>query len=127
MSKFQNDSGYQAFRILQVAFIVAPILAGLDKFFNILVNWSIYLAPQASRILNGHDQEFMMVAGVVEIVAGIGVFFKPKWFGYIISLWLLAIVINLLLTKVYFDIALRDIGLMLGAFALGKLAEKYQP
>lgn len=125
MSKFSGDKGYQAFRILQIAFVVAPILAGLDKFFNLLTNWSNYLAPLAVRILNGHEHTFFMLIGIIEIVAGIGVIFKPKVFAYVVSFWLLAIIFNLLLTGYYFDIILRDIGLMLAAFALGKLSQKY--
>lgn len=125
MTEFSQDKGYQAFKILQVAFVIAPIIAGLDKFFNLLTHWSQYLAPLASKLVAGHDGAFMMVVGVVEIVAGIGVLFKPRVFAYIVSLWLLAIIINLLLSGRYFDIALRDVGLMLAAFSLGKLSQKY--
>ncbi len=125
MFKLPKDEGYQAFRILQFTFIVAPIVAGLDKFFYFLTNWSSYLSPIVSRIFNHHDQGFMMFAGVIEIIAGIGVIFKPKIFAYIIFLWLLGIIINLLFTGHYFDIALRDLGLALSALALGRLSEKY--
>lgn len=125
MSKFSGEPGYQAFRILQFVFIVAPILAGLDKFFYLLTNWSNYLSPLTLQIIGGHDRAFMMVVGIVEIIAGIGVFFKPKIFAYIVSLWLLGIIVNLLLTGQYFDIALRDLGLLLAAFSLGRLSKKY--
>lgn len=125
MSKFSGDPGYQAFRALQIAFVVAPILAGLDKFFYLLTNWSQYLSPMALRMINNHDRGFMTVVGVVEIIAGIGVFYKPKIFAYIVSLWLLCIIVNLLMTGHYFDIVLRDIGLFLAAFALGRLSQKY--
>jgi hypothetical protein len=125
MSKFSGDRAYQAFRVLQVAFVVAPILAGFDKFFYMMANWSSYLSPMALRVLDGHDHAFFAVIGVVEIIAGLGVLFRPKIFAYIVSAWLLLIVVNLLMTGHYFDIALRDIGLMLAAFALGKLAQKY--
>src|ERR1700675_1399078 len=118
MSKFSGDQGYQAFRLLQVAFVVAPIVAGLDKFFYLLTNWSQYIAPFTLRMLGGHDRGFMMFVGVVEMIRGIGVFFKPKNFSYVVALWLLCIIFNLLLTGQYFDIALRDVGLMLAAFAL---------
>ena len=123
---FQQDKAYQAFRILQVAFVIAPILAGADKFFNCLTIWSQYLSPFAVNMMHGHWQGFMMLAGVVEIIAGIGMIYKPKIFAYIVSLWLLLIVINLVMTGRYFDIALRDIGLMLAAFALGRLSQKFQ-
>jgi len=125
MSKFSGDRGHQAFRILQVAFVVAPILAGFDKFFYLMTNWSIYLSPMALKVIDGHDRAFFAIVGVVEIIAGLGILFKPRLFAYVVSAWLLLIVLNLLMTGHHFDIALRDIGLMLGALALGKLAQKY--
>ena len=125
MSKFSHGRAYQAFRILQVAFVVAPILAGVDKFFYMLTNWSSYLSPMALQVIDGQDHTFFAVVGGVEIIAGLGVFFKPKIFAYVVSAWLFLIVVNLIMTGHYFDIALRDAGLMLAAFALGKLAQKY--
>lgn len=125
MSKIVQDYARQAYRILQFAFVVAPILAGLDKFFNFIANWSKYLSPHASQLLQGHDQAFMLAVGVVEIIAGIGVIFKPKIFAYIIALWLLGIIINLILIGHYFDVALRDLGLLLGALALARLSHQY--
>ena len=125
MAHFSKDQGYQAFRILQITFIIAPILAGLDKFFYLLTNWSQYIAPYALNILHHHDRGFMMLAGVIEIIAGIGVIFKPRIFSYVISIWLLGIILNLLMTGHYFDIALRDLGLFLAAISLGRISEKY--
>ncbi len=125
MSKFPGDYGYQAFRILQFAFVVAPILAGIDKFYNILAYWPGYLSPMVMQVVHGNAQAFMMAIGVVEIIAGIGTFFKPQVFAYIVALWLLAIIINLLMTGHFYDIALRDLGLLLGALALGRLSHKY--
>ena len=125
MSNFSGDRGYQAFRILQATFVIAPILAGLDKFFYLLTDWSQYISPLALRVIHYHDRGFMMLAGVIEIIAGIGILLKPRIFAYIVSLWLLAIIINLLLTGHYFDIALRDLGLLLAAVSLGRLSEKY--
>lgn len=113
----------QAFRILQFGFVVAPIIAGLDKFFNLLVDWEQYLAPFVGDIIA--PGVFMAVVGVVEIVAGIGVALKPRIFAYVVSGWLVAIIINLLLIPGYFDIALRDLGLALGALALGRLSETF--
>ncbi len=126
MSKYSGDPAYQAFRILQFTFVVAPILAGLDKFFYMLTDWSQYLSPLVLKVIQYHDRGFMMVAGVIEIIAGLGVIFKPQLFATIISLWLLGIIINLVMTGHYFDVALRDLGLMLSAFALGRLSQKYQ-
>lgn len=125
MASFSGDKAYQAYGILRFAFIVAPIIAGLDKFFNLLVLWPSYLSPFVLKIINYHANGFMYFVGVVEIIAGIGVIVKPKIFSYIVALWLLGIIINLLLTGHYFDIALRDLGLFLGALALGRLSQKY--
>jgi len=116
---------YQAYQILRFGFTVAPILAGLDKFLHLLTNWDQYLAPSVNRMLSGNGHVFMQAVGVIEIVAGIGVFIKPKIFGYVVGLWLLGIILNLLLIPGYFDIALRDLGLSLGAFALARLSAVY--
>lgn len=125
MAKYSGEPGYKAYRILQFGFVVLPILAGLDKFFYFMTNWSVYLSPFAMGIINGHDRGFMAFVGVVEIIAGIGVAWKPKIFSYIVSVWLLLIIVNLLMTGQYYDIALRDFGLMLAAFSLAKLSRKY--
>lgn len=125
MHKYSHDKAYQAFRILQLTFIIAPILAGLDKFFYLMADWSGYLAPSISRILSHRDQEFMILVGIIEIIAGIGMIFKPKVFAYIISAWLLCIILNLVLLGDFYDIALRDLGLCLAALSLGRLSQKY--
>jgi len=127
MSMFNyRDKGYLAFRILQMTFIVAPIVAGLDKFFHYLADWSVYLAPEVAEMTQLHGSTFMYIVGIVEIIVGIGVIFKPKIFAYVISLWLLGIIINLVIAGHYYDIALRDLGLMLAAFSLGLLSQKYE-
>jgi hypothetical protein len=122
-----DDSGrvYEAYQILHVGFVVAPIVAGLDKFFNFLVNWDQYLPPFVNKMVGGHGHELMLAAGVIEIIAGLGVLFKPKFFAYVVSAWLLIIVVNLLMIPGYYDIALRDFGLALGALALGRLSQKF--
>lgn len=114
---------YQAFWILRLGFIVAPIVAGLDKYTNILVNWEKYLTPIVANVIPAGA--FMRMVGVVEIAAGILVGVKPKWGGLIVGAWLLGIVLNLLLTG-YYDIALRDFGLSLGAFALARLGAGFE-
>ncbi len=116
---------YQAYQVLHIAFVVAPILAGLDKFFHLLVNWDQYLAPFANRMLGGHGHEFMLAAGVIEIIAGIGVWLKPKIFAYVVAAWLLGVIFNLLMIPGYYDVALRDLGLCLAALALGRLSTVY--
>ena len=116
---------YQGFRVLQVTFIVAPILAGLDKFFHLLVNWDQYLPAVVGQLspIGGHN--LMLVVGVIEIVAGIGVALKPRIFAYVVAAWLVVIIANLLLIPGYFDVALRDFGLFLGALALARLSHQF--
>jgi hypothetical protein len=114
----------QAFQIPRFCFTVAPILAGLDKFFHILVDWDKYLSPIANNVLGGHGHEFMDAVGVIEIIAGLGVLFVTRVFAYIVALWLLLIIINFLTIRGFYDIALRDLGLSLGALALGRLSQR---
>lgn len=117
------DPAYQAYRILHLGFVVAPILAGLDKFFNVLTNWEQYLAPFIADIVGAST--FMAIVGVVEVVAGIGVALRPRIFAYVVAAWLVGIIVNLLLIPGYYDVALRDLGLALGALALGRLSQQY--
>ena len=117
--------GYEAYQILHLAFTVAPIVAGADKFFNLLVNWEQYLPPFVNNMVGGHGHQLMLVVGVIEIIAGLGVAFKPKVFAYVVSAWLLLIIANLLLIPGYYDVALRDFGLALGALALARLSKKF--
>jgi len=116
---------YQAYQILRFAFTVAPIVAGLDKFLHLLVNWDQYLPATVNAMTGGHGHQLMLVAGVVEIVAGLGVAFKPRIFAYVVAAWLVLIIVNLLMIPGYFDVALRDLGLALGALALGRLSAEY--
>jgi len=115
----------QAFQILRFGFTVAPIVAGLDKFFNVLVDWSRYVPAFVSRLFGGDAHAFLLVVGAIEIAAGIGVALKPRLFSYVVAGWLLAIIANLLLIPGYFDVALRDLGLALGALALGRLSAEH--
>lgn len=118
-------AGVRAFSILRTGFTVAPILFGVDKFFNWMVDWPQYLAPWLDDLIPGTAQQFMYAAGVVEIAAGLVVAFFPLIGGYLVSAWLAGIIVNLLTydPPLYYDIALRDVGLMLGAFTLGVLAQ----
>jgi hypothetical protein len=115
---------YQAYQILRIGFTVAPILFGLDKFFNLMVDWERYLAPWIVRIV-GNAHSFMVFVGVVEIIAGLIVALRPRWGSYIVALWLLGIIVNLLTYSGFYDIALRDFGLLLGALALARLSERF--
>jgi hypothetical protein len=115
---------YQAYMLLRVGFTVAPILFGLDKFFNWTVDWTNYLAPWVNDIVPGSGQDFMYFVGVVEIAAGVLVAVAPRIGAYVVAAWLAGIVLNLLTVDPprYYDIALRDFGLMLAALTLGRLA-----
>ena len=118
-----SSASRQAFQILHLGFTVAPILAGLDKFFHLLVNWDQYLPPFVNNLTGGRGHQLMLLVGVIEIVAGLGVWFKPKLFAYVVSAWLILIIANLLMIPGYFDVALRDFGLALGALALARLSQ----
>jgi hypothetical protein len=124
-SELRRTPAYQAYQVLHAAFVIAPILAGIDKFLHLLTNWDLYLAPAIASLspIGGHG--LMLVVGVIEIIAGALVAFKPRIGAYIVAAWLLAIIVNLLLIPGYFDIALRDFGLALGAFALARLSAEY--
>jgi uncharacterized membrane protein YphA (DoxX/SURF4 family) len=112
---------------LRIAFTVAPILFGLDKFTNVMVDWETYLAPWINDIIPGSAATAMHLVGIVEIVAGISVALKPRYGAYVVAAWLGGIVIDLLTYSGYYDIALRDFGLMLGALTLARLASVYDP
>ena len=122
-----RDPRYQAFLLLRIGFTAAPILFGLDKFANVLVDWPKYLAPWINDIVPGSGQDFMYFVGVVEIVAGLVVLVKPRYGAYLVAAWLAGIIFNLLTYSGYYDVALRDFGLLLGALTLGRLASVYDP
>jgi len=113
---------YQAYQILHFAFTVAPIVAGMDKFFHLLCNWDQYLAPWMARLspIGGHG--LMLAVGVVEVVAGLLVAVKPRWGAPVVAAWLFLIIINLVSMGAFLDVALRDLGLALGALALWRLS-----
>jgi uncharacterized membrane protein YphA (DoxX/SURF4 family) len=118
---------YQGYLLLRTGFVVAPVLFGLDKFFNFMVDWPEYLAPWINDLMPGTGQQFMYFVGTVEILAGILVLISPRWGSLVVAAWLGAIIINLLTAKPpeYYDIALRDFGLFLGAITLNRLATAF--
>ena len=120
-----RDPAYQAFSLLRIGFVVAPILFGLDKFLNWLVDWPIYLAPRIDDVIPGNAHQVMLVVGVIEIVAGLVVAVRPRFGGYLVAAWLAGIIVNLLILADHYDVALRDFGLLLGALALARLATAY--
>ena len=119
------DPAFQAFALLRTAFVVAPILFGLDKFLDWMVDWKLYLAPQIDDLLPGTAHQAMLAVGVVEVVAGLVVALRPRVGGYLVAAWLAGIVVNLLIQADFYDIALRDVGLLLGALALARLAAAF--
>jgi hypothetical protein len=116
---------YQAYQVLHVGFTILPILAGLDKFFDLLGNWDKYLTPLVTHVLPLSAHTFMLIVGVIEIVAGLIVAFRPRIGAYIVTLWLWGIIVNLLLLRGYYDVALRDFGLSLSALALARLSREF--
>ena len=121
-----HDPGYQAFLLLRTAFTLAPIVFGLDTFFNILTNWDHYLAPRLNIIIPGTAHQAMLMVGVVEIAAGVLVVLRPHIGGYVVAAWLAGIIVNLLLIPGFYDVAVRDFGLFVAALALARLATVFR-
>jgi hypothetical protein len=117
-----RDPAYQAFLMLRSVFTIAPIAFGLDKFFNVLTDWPQYLAPRFDDVIPGNAHQAMLAVGVVEIAAGLLVALWPHIGGYVVAAWLGGIILNLLLIPDFYDVALRDFGLLVAALALARLA-----
>jgi uncharacterized membrane protein YphA (DoxX/SURF4 family) len=122
-----SDPGWQAFALLRTVFTIAPIAFGLDKFFNLLTDWPGYLAPIVTDVVPITAQQFMYLVGVIEIVAGLCVFFLPRFGSLLVAVWLAGIIVNLLLIPDFFDVALRDFGLFVATLALFRLSVVYAP
>ena len=116
---------YKAYRLLQAGVVATTLLAGADKFFHLMTNWDMYLADPVEKMLGSHAHAFMLVAGGIEIAAGLLVAVLPRIGGFVVSAWLLGITVNLLLPPGYYDLALRDFGLAIAACSLGLLAKEY--
>jgi uncharacterized membrane protein YphA (DoxX/SURF4 family) len=121
----REHPAFQAFWLLRIGFTVAPILFGIDKFTNLLVDWETYLAPQFSELLSAPASTLMYFVGAIEIVAGLVVLVRPRFGGYLVAAWLAGIIGNLFLLGGYYDVALRDFGLMLAALSLARLATAF--
>ncbi|MFL5812136.1 MAG: hypothetical protein ACJ763_01045 [Bdellovibrionia bacterium] len=126
LKQLKQSQSLQAYEILHAGFVIAPLTAGVDKFTNRLTNWDQYLAEQVPSRLGMTPKSFMKLVGAIEISAGIGVAVKPKVFGYVVSAWLCGIAGNFLMKRQYLDIALRDVGLALGALALARLSHQHE-
>jgi hypothetical protein len=120
-----SNPAYQAYRILHLGFTVAPIVAGAVNFFNFLADWTRYLWPVLPSTLGVSAQTFMYGVGAIEIVAGVLVFFWPRYAAYVVAAWLWGIIVNLLLLGNFYDVALRDFGLSIGALSLARLSEEF--
>jgi hypothetical protein len=127
LARLRSDPAYQAFWLLRVGFAALPIVVGVDKFFDVLVNWEIYLAPWINDIIPGTAAEAMYAVGVVEIAAGVAIALKPRYAAYVVAAWLAGIIVSLLTVSGYYDVAMRDFGLLIGALTLARLAAKYDP
>ena len=123
----RTDPAYQSFMLLRVGFTVLPIAMGVDKFFNVLVNWEVYLAPWIRHLSPLTATGTMHVVGVIEILAGVAVVLKPRSAAYVVAAWLGGIIVNLLTYSGFYDVALRDFGLLLGALTLARLASRFDP
>ena len=117
---------HQAYQMLYIGFIVAPFLAGADKFTHFLTNWDQHLAPAVAGVLPVSGHTFMLFVGIVEMSAAVVVAARPRIGAYVVAAWLFGIIANLLLIPGYFDVALRDLGLALGALALARLSEEFE-
>ena len=124
----RSDPAAQAFTLLRITFVVAPILFGIDKFAEVMISdWPKYLAGEFNDVIPGSAQDAMYIVGAVEIAAGLVVAFIPRFGGLLVAGWLGGIIVSLLLVGGYADIALRDFGLLIGALALARLATAYAP
>lgn len=118
---------FAAYWLLRIGFVVLPIWMGIDKFFNGLTQWTDYLAPWIADIVPGSAQSTMYLVGIVEIVAGLAIAVKSRYAAFVVAIWLAGIIVNLLTLSGYYDVALRDFGLLIAALALGLLSRAYDP
>ncbi|WP_198344587.1 DoxX family protein [Mycobacterium dioxanotrophicus] len=127
LQRVRTDPAYGAYLLLRIGFTVLPIVFGLDKFFGVLANWDGYLAPWIVALSPIGAHPTMLVVGVIEIVAGVAVAIKPRYAAYVVAAWLAGIIVNLVSYPGFYDVALRDFGLLLGALTLARLASVYDP
>jgi hypothetical protein len=122
-----HDPAYQAFMLLRTAFTIAPIAFGVDKASNLLTDWQLYLSPTIDQLVPGTAHQLMLLVGLVEVIAGVLVGLRPRLGAYLVAGWLAGIIVNLLLIPGFYDIALRDFGLLIAALALARLAQAFHP
>ncbi|GJF14224.1 hypothetical protein NGTWS0302_18270 [Mycolicibacterium cyprinidarum] len=127
LQRVRSDPAYAAFLLLRIGFTMLPIAFGLDKFTNVLTTWEAYLAPWIVDLSPLTAYQTMLVVGVIEIIAGVAVAIKPRYAAYIVAAWLAGIIVNLVSYPGFYDVALRDFGLLLAALTLARLASVYDP
>jgi hypothetical protein len=127
LQRVRSDPAYGAYVLLRIGFTVLPIVFGVDKFFGVLANWDGYLAPWIVALSPVGAHPTMLVVGVIEIVAGVAVAVKPRYAAYLVAAWLAGIIVNLVSYPGFYDVALRDFGLLLAALTLARLASVYDP
>ncbi len=125
MARAKAEPAYAAFLMLWIGFIAIPLIMGLDKFFNVLTNWESYLAPWIENLSPFSAHGTMMVIGVIEIIAAIVMILRPRYAAFVVAIWLAGIIVNLLTYSGFYDVALRDFGLLVAALALAVLARTY--
>ena len=116
------ESAPQVQQLMKYTYGLVPIVAGLDKFTNLLTDWKNYIAPSVNNALPFSASTFMAIVGVIEIIAGIIVLIRPRLGGFIVMAWLIGIALNLLISGHYYDVAVRDLVMAIGAFSLAKLS-----
>lgn len=122
-----NEHINQVYKLLRYTYGLVPIVAGLDKFTNILTDWKSYLSATVQSMLPFSASTFMYIVGVIEIIAGVLVLIRPRIGAYVVMAWLVAIALNLVISGHYFDVAVRDLVMAIGAFSLGRLAAVFNP
>jgi hypothetical protein len=127
LDRIGHTGSEQAFFLLRTVFTIAPIAFGVDKFVELLTDWDEYLAPWINDLVPGSSHDAMLIIGVVEVAAGVLVAVAPRWGAYVVTLWLAGIIVNLVTLGDYYDVALRDFGLLVGALALARLASDRGP
>lgn len=122
-----HDATYGAYSLLRIGFVALPLLMGLDKYFNLMTDWPNYLAPWIVDILPFSAATAMYIVGAIELVAAVAMVIKPRYASYVVAAWLALIIIDLLSYSGFYDVALRDFGLLIAALALASLARVYDP
>lgn len=125
MFKFSAAYEYQAFRLLQIAFVILSVFRGLDKIVYFITGWTRFHSPIVLRFYQSTDKSFILAVGIVEVLIGIGIIFKPKFFAYLLAVWIIVIILNFISLGEYFDIGLRDVSLLLSTLALARLSHKF--